>query len=190
MGEGVDLPGGLAAVPDDDASAAVVARRVAAQPVGFDAWVVAAGPHLMRFAQATARGLDPADLVQDALVAVFTRWSRLADPGQADAYARRVILNSHISRWRRWGRKVSPTPEPLIVEGAHGDEEAFDDVMAARQMLAGLPVTQRAAIFLRFYDDLTYREIADILRCREATARSHVHRALSQLKGQIEKDTP
>lgn len=44
---------------------------------------------------------------------------------------------------------------------------------------------QRAAVVLRFYEDLTYAEIGKVLGCPEATARSHVHRALAALRGRL-----
>lgn len=184
----MDLPGELAAERPVRARTQLPGSQVTGCPVDFDAWVEGAGPDLMRFAQATARGLDPADLVQDALVAVFTRWSRLSDPGLADAYARRVVLNSHISRWRTWGKRVVPVDGRA--RGLTSDHEAVvDDVLAAKKLLEVLPVNHRAAVFLRFYDDLSYRQIAEIMGCREATARSHVHRALLQLRSQLDKDS-
>lgn len=184
----MDLSRELAAVPGGDART-TAASRAGARPADFDTWVGEAGPDLMRFAQAAGRNLDPADLVQDALVAVFTRWSRLNGPGQADAYARRVILNSHISRWRKWGRRVSPVDGSPTDPATSGHEAGVDDVLVARELLATLPVTHRAAVFLRFYDDLSYREIAAVIGCREATARSYVHRSLAQLKRQLDKDS-
>ncbi|WP_375431591.1 RNA polymerase sigma factor [uncultured Friedmanniella sp.] len=185
----MDLPSDLAPMTGAAASSDVPGTLTTARPVDFDAWVAVVGSDLMRFAHATARGLDPADLVQDALVAVFMRWSRLSKPGQADAYARRVMVNSHISRWRKWGKRVSPVADPAAAEIVLGQEAAVDEVLAARQLLGTLPVTHRAAVFLRFYDDFSYAQIAAILGCRESTARSYVHRALTQLKSKLDKDT-
>jgi RNA polymerase sigma factor (sigma-70 family) len=51
-----------------------------------------------------------------------------------------------------------------------------------------LPDRQRAAVVLRFYEDLSYAEIADLLHCAEATARSSVHRALATLKATLSKE--
>jgi RNA polymerase sigma factor (sigma-70 family) len=152
----------------------------------FDVWVDEVGPDLLRFARITTRNLDPADLVQETLVAVFLRWSRLGDAGQADAYARRVILNGHVSRWRKWGRRVTVVDPATITEVGPDEGSRSDDVVTARQLLGALPVTQRAAVFMRFYDDLTYREITAVIGCREATARSYVHRALTQLRHQLD----
>ena len=58
----------------------------------------------------------------------------------------------------------------------------------ARRLLAGLPARQRAAVALRFYDDLAFAEIAMILDCPESTARSYVHRALERLRAQLKED--
>ena len=51
-----------------------------------------------------------------------------------------------------------------------------------------MPDKQRTAVVLRFYEELSYAEIADLLHCAEATARSHVHRALAVLKDTLSKE--
>ncbi|GAB2586707.1 SigE family RNA polymerase sigma factor [Microlunatus antarcticus] len=186
--QGVDQAGEAAAVAQDRGPVATARPRRGPPEAAtsFDEWVGSAAEELLRFARVTT-GDDPADLVQDALVAVFTRWSTL-DAASAVAYAKRVIVNGHVSRWRRWRRRVVPVglSEP---ETAAGTPLPAEDVLVARQLLDGLPVRQRAAVFLRFYDDLSYRDIADILGCREATARSYIHRALQQLKQHLETES-
>lgn len=153
-----------------------------AEQVSFDDWARQSGPRLLRFAQVVTGRNDAADAVQDALVAVFARWRRLSRAGTPDGYARRVIVNRHISRWRRWGRreqlaeKVEPASDPADVAAA------VSDAALARQVLAELSPRQRAAVVLRFYDDLAYSEIADILDCTDSTARSYVRRALIRLR--------
>ncbi len=189
VGKDVDLHRELTVSSVDTSVAPTAPDRGSGVDASFDAWVAGASPVLLRFAAITTRDLDPADLVQDALVAVYLRWPRWKDPGQADAYARRVILNGHVSRWRRWGRRVTMVDPALLTEDPAPDGAASADLLTARQLLAALPVPQRAAAFLRFYDDLTYREIAEVVNCREATARSHVHRALIALKNQLEEGT-
>jgi len=186
--EGMDARAQLAGTSGGDARAdPAPPETLASREAEFDAWVAAAGPDLSRFARIATRSRDPTDLVQDALVAVFTRWSQLGQPGQAEAYARRVILNGHVSRWRGWGRRVTPV-DPLVLTAVTAHEQGLDQVLIAQQLLATLPAVQRAAVFLRFYDDLTYRQIAEVIGCREATARSHVHRALLQLKRHLDED--
>ncbi len=186
----MDLPRELTVAPVGATVAPITSDAGGGVDASFDAWVAGASPALRKFARITTRDSDPADLVQDALVAVYLRWSRWTESGQADAYARRVILNGHVSRWRRWGRRVSVVDPALMTEGAAPDEAGSAEILTARQLLAGLPLPQRAAIFLRFYDDLTFRQIAEVLDCRESTARSHVHRALISLNTNSRKAPP
>ena len=181
----------LAALPVSGigAEAAVATARPSA--AGFDAWAAERGPSLLVFATAVTGNREAArDAVQDALVAVYLRWARLIIGGEPDAYARRVIINRHISWWRRLGRRERLTafdqePGPA---GA-GEQDSLADVELARRLLAGLPAQQRAAVALRFYDDLAFADIAAALGCTESTARSHVHRALARLRAQISEDS-
>lgn len=154
----------------------------------FDAWARASGPALLRFARAlSANPHDAADDTQDALVAVYLRWDRLTRTGSPDAYARRVILNRRISWWRKVGRRERAVGVANVdyLDGPSLNDPAADDLVVARDLLRSLPARQRAAVELRYYDDLGFGEIADILGCRESTARSYVHRALERLREQL-----
>jgi DNA-directed RNA polymerase specialized sigma24 family protein len=72
----------------------------------FDLWAAERGHSLLVFATAVTGNREAArDAVQDALVAVYLQWRRLAAAGDPNAYARRVIVNRHISWWRRLGRR-------------------------------------------------------------------------------------
>ena len=88
-----------------------VARRQVAAPIvdraaEFDEWAVVAAPALLRFAHVITRSdHDASDAVQDALLAVYGSWRRLRRDDAYEAYARRVIVNKTISRWRRIGRR-------------------------------------------------------------------------------------
>ncbi|MDQ4051428.1 MAG: hypothetical protein M3237_01855 [Actinomycetota bacterium] len=78
-------------------------------------------------------------------------------------------------------------PEPLLPTTSRGPDPAIavSDADEAWRLCAELPVRQRAAVVLRFYDDLSFAQIALVLDCTEPTARSHVHRALVALRGRI-----
>jgi RNA polymerase sigma-70 factor (sigma-E family) len=156
----------------------------------FDLWAAERGRSLLVFATAVTGNREAArDAVQDALVAVYLRWRRLAAGGEPDAYARRVIVNRHISWWRRLGRRERLTAFDVDHErAAEPTQDALADADLARRLLAELPARQRAAVALRFYDDLAFAEIATILDCPESTARSYVHRALARLRSQLEVD--
>ena len=182
-----------ATVPDRPIEPTVRSRSRSADDrvASFDSWAIAATPGLLRFAAVVSGSPHTAaDIVQDALVAVYPRWARLAEPGSADAYARRVIVNRHISRWRKWGRREQSTDHQAL-EAAAGPapDASASDAVVARTVLMSLPPRHRAAVVLRFYDDLAYAEMADILHCTESTARSYVHRALGQLRRELEIGT-
>lgn len=151
----------------------------------FDAFVAARGPALRRFAfLVTGDHAESADLVQDAFERAWPRWNALTVSGAQEAYLRRSIANGSVSRWRKLRRLVT-VAEPVADDVVAPDPRSAADAEAAWLLCAGLPPLQRAAVVLRFYEDLDYREIADILDCAEATARSHVHRALKLLRTRL-----
>jgi RNA polymerase sigma-70 factor (sigma-E family) len=150
-------------------------------PEQFAEWVAARGGALQRFAYLTSGSADDAaDLVQEALAHVFPRWAALAARGTAKVYVRRAIVNTAISRWRKDRRLLTGgTAEPAPVADSSQRQADSDQ---AWSLCAGLPPQQRAAVVLRFYEDLPFAEIARVLDCPESTARSHVHRALASLR--------
>jgi RNA polymerase sigma-70 factor (sigma-E family) len=157
----------------------------------FGAWATERGRSLLVFATAVTGDRETArDAVQDALVAVYLRWRRLVAAGEPDAYARRVIVNRHISWWRRLGRRERLTAFEFDQRSAaEAAQDGLADADLARRLLAELPARQRAAVALRFYDDLAFAEIATILDCAESTARSYVHRALEQLRAKLKENS-
>jgi RNA polymerase sigma-70 factor (sigma-E family) len=164
---------------------------LASRPETFDAWVAARGPSLVRFAHLiTGNTSDAQDAVQDALVAAYPRWGQLCARGTQEAYVRRSIVNRHISIWRSFGRRERPVAEPSeLEESAPAKDHASDlaDAQVAWRLCLTLPRVQRAAVVLRFYDDQSFAQIAEVLGCKESTARSHVRRALAALREQLEQ---
>jgi RNA polymerase sigma-70 factor (sigma-E family) len=148
----------------------------------FTAFVSARRPALLRFAYlATGDRSESYDLVQDALERAWPRWGALTRAGTCEAYVKRSIANGSVSRWRKMRRLVLSAdpvgPDAAVVQR--------DDTDWAWDLCGGLPRVQRAAVVLRFYEDLPYDQIALVLDCAEATARSHVHRALHALRKQL-----
>ncbi|MFT4215875.1 MAG: sigma-70 family RNA polymerase sigma factor [Micropruina sp.] len=154
--------------------------------VRFEDYVATRSVALQRFAYLVARNAEDArDLVQDALLGLYPRWARVSAAGDVDAYVKRSIVNAGITRWRRTGREqVSDRLQEIAPDHAAD----VTDAELAWKLCGSLPTLQRAAVALRFYDDLEYAEIASILGCAEATARSHVHRALTRLRTQLIED--
>ena len=160
----------------------------APRDLAFDEWVDARVPALLRFAYLVTGSQDAAEeAVQTALTKACEQWSRIRRTTDPDTYVRRMVANAHVSSWRRFGKRVSPVAEirPTVTGPDPADQVAGSD--AVWRVCSQLPRQQRAAVVLRFYEDLEYAEIAAILEVTEATARSHVHRALANLRAELER---
>lgn len=157
----------------------------------FASWVAARGPALQRFAHLVTGTADAPDLVQEALARAYPRWDELSRTDTAEAYVRRSIVNASVSGWRKTRRLVSvDDPEPHVRHPEPDPAVAVTDADHAWRLCAELPVQQRAAVVLRFYEDLSFAQIALVLDCPESTARSHVHRAVAALRARLEQENP
>lgn len=164
--------------------AVLAAAEVRTGPLDFEVWVTAKADALLRFAYVlTGDATLAEDAVQDALTTACARWARVSRADDPEAYVKRMVVNAHISWWRRFRRREAPVDDPVRTARAVSDGTAARaEADAIWDLCATLPDKQRAAVVLRFYEELSYAEIAQLLHCAEATARSHVHRALAALK--------
>ena len=166
----------------------VTDARPAASELSFDAWVEARVAALLRFAYLVTGSQHAAeDAVQSALTRACEKWSRVRRTTDPDAYVRRMVVNAHVSSWRRAGRRELSVPE---VRGTRTGPDLAETVAsgdAVWRVCTRLPRQQRAEVVLRYYEDLDYPEIEAILGCTETTARSHVHRALAALRAELER---
>jgi len=126
------------------------------------------------------------DLVQDAFVRLAGRLAHLRDEGAFEAYLRRTVVNLSRSYFRH--RKVERAylertgRAPAERSAAMPDLGDRDALWAA---LARLPQRQRAALVLRYYEDLSERQIADVLRAPVGTVKSLLSRGLRTLRDEI-----
>jgi RNA polymerase sigma-70 factor (sigma-E family) len=164
----------------------VTEKRTTAGDPSFDEWVEARVAALLRFAYLVTGSQHAAeDAVQSALTRVCEKWSRVRRTTAPDAYVRRMVVNAHISAWRRSGRRELAVAEVRDTEVTdHAGAIATGD--AVWRVCATLPTQQRAAVVLRYYEDLEYAEIAAVLGVTQTTARSHVHRALASMRAELE----
>lgn len=127
------------------------------------------------------------DLVQTALYKTFTAWGRLRAVEAAEAYTRTTMVRL-AGRWgrRRWrGERPDAAPGSHLPtnSGSGGDPADASAVsLDVRAALAQLPIGQRAALVLRFFDDLSEADTAAILGCSPGTVKSRVSRGLAGLR--------
>ncbi len=148
----------------------------------FTAFVAERAPALVRAAYALTGDQRAAeDLVQGALAKAYARWSRIG--GDAEAYVRRIVYNDRITGWRRHGRhrEVSMGELPDRPSGRDLDRDATLRLVL-RDALLLLPARQRAVLVLRYLEDRSVEETADVLGCRPGTVASQASRALAKLR--------
>ena len=129
------------------------------------------------------------DLTQDALVAMFRSWERVASADSPAAYARKVLINRRLADLRRPRVDELLTPEPDARGAAGSDDGGYDDREAVWQALSNITVRQRTVLVLRYYEDLTDSEIAGLLKCRRSTVRSLAARGLAALRSTALRST-
>ncbi|MFD5569646.1 SigE family RNA polymerase sigma factor [Streptomyces cadmiisoli] len=169
-------------------TAATTARQThpyAAYP-SFSSYVRARGPVLLRTARSlTANPCDAEDLLQTALTKTYVAWERIEDHRALDGYVRRALLNTRTSQWRK--RKVDefacdelPEPDPVAAADDPAEHQALHDAMW--RAIMRLPARQRAMVVLRYYEDLSEAQTAEVLDVSVGTVKSAVSRALGKLR--------
>jgi RNA polymerase sigma-70 factor (sigma-E family) len=167
-----------------------MATRSRERVSGFAELVEARSTALLRLAYAVVGDHQLAqDLLQEALVKVYVAWPRLRDASAAEAYARRTIVTTAIS-WRR--RRSFHEPPVDSVPDSEGDADQSDrlathDVLW--QQVRGLPPRQRTALVLRYYEDLSEAETADLMGCSTGTVKSQLSAALGKLRERLGPET-
>ena len=151
----------------------------------FTAFVRARSANLLRLAVLlTGDRADGEDLLQTALAKVYRSWWRLRDPARAEAYVRRTLVTSVIS-WRRRGMARESATD-RVPEGLVADQSAqVIDREVMRQALRSLSPGQRTVLVLRFYEDLSEWQTAELLGCSVGTVKSQTARGLAMLRRRI-----
>jgi len=154
------------------------------EPDGFRAFVVARQRSLLRVAYLLTGDWQLAeDLVQTVLVKVWPRWNRVFAAGDPYAYVRRSLVNTYLTSRRRprWSREVLAAEVP---EAASEPDRfaAFDLQDMLARLLPALPVRQRTALILRYYEDLTEAQTAELMGCSTGTVKSQTSKALAKLR--------
>ncbi len=122
------------------------------------------------------------DLVQTSLAKTYAAWGKVREPAAAAGYARVVLANTAASWFRRRSWRNELPSEELPERATHPEPSDRPAVIAA---LSTLPPRQRAVVVLRYFDDLSVREVADALDISEGTVKSQTSAALVKLRARL-----
>ena len=157
----------------------------------FDAFVEARSTALLRLAYLLTGDHGHAeDLLQTALLRAARHWRRVR--GSPEAYVRQILVNLSKDRIRLLGRRLREAPLPDDVDRAGpvaasgGPSEQIDERRRVARAVTQLPIRQRQVVVLRFFEDLSVAQTAELLGCSEGTVKSHTARAVAQLRGLVE----
>jgi RNA polymerase sigma-70 factor (sigma-E family) len=152
----------------------------------FEEFVVARGTALMRTAVLLCAGSrhDAEDVLQTALEKAYRHWRRIE--GDPEPYVRRIMVNLTISRARRRKiiNEISMSEPPDHAGPSTVDGVALRDTLISE--LRALPPRQRAVLVLRYWEDLSEAETADLLGCSPGTVKSQASKGLAKLRNRQE----
>lgn len=139
-------------------------------PLGRVAYLLTGDPHLAE------------DLVQQTLIRVASHWERIVAGGDPDPYVRRVLYHQAVSWWRRRRREHAVSHDMLPERPAPDRHDEVDTTLAMRRALARLTPKQRTVLVLRYYEDLTEAQSAQVLGIGIGTVKSQTRDALARLR--------
>ena len=148
----------------------------------FETYATQSRRRLLRYAVVLTNDPDLAeDVLHEVLLRAGQRWSKIGRLDEPHAYVRRMLTHEVVSWHRKWGR-VTARPDAELDQPILDPTGAVDRREAILRELSRLPVRQRAAIVLRYFEDLSDDQIGQVLGCRAGTVRIHIHRAMKRLR--------
>ncbi|QNN54086.1 SigE family RNA polymerase sigma factor [Nocardioides mesophilus] len=151
----------------------------------FTQYVVARSPQLTRTAYLLCGDPHRAeDLVQIALTKLYLAWDRVDRSDTIDAYVRQILVRACIDESRRpWRRReVTDGQDRSGMPGKETEPQVESAVFAA---LRALPPGQRAAVVLRYWNDLSVEETARLIGCSRSTVKTQASRGLERLRAAL-----
>lgn len=154
---------------------------------GFDRFLAERSGRLWRAAWLlTGDSQHAEDLVQTALVKTYSRYDSMTDDNHYEAYVRTTIHRTFVSWWRKrsWRSEVASDVSATASGTAahHPESELSLDVARA---LAELPRMQRSVMVLRYFEDFSVADVAEMLGISQGTVKSYSHRACESLRGSL-----
>jgi len=155
---------------------------------GYAEFAAARAGHLYRSACLLTGGDThlAEDLVQETLGRLYVRWGRLARVGNPAGYAQTVLTRTFLAHQRRRSSTERATDVlPELPDGAGGDTPLRLTLIEA---LGRLPVKDRAVVVLRYWEDRSIEETADVMNVSSAAVRTRCVRALGRLRALLGED--
>ncbi|PUA83047.1 SigE family RNA polymerase sigma factor [Nocardioides currus] len=151
---------------DSDFSAYMAARQTALYRTAY----LLAGDH------ASAE-----DLLQNAFAKLYLSWDKVRDREALDGYVRRIMVNENNSLWRRAWKRREHSTDAVPETASHA---TYDDGLGSAlwSYVSTLPPKQRSVVVLRYYEQLSEAEVADVLGISVGTVKSQASRALAGLR--------
>jgi RNA polymerase sigma factor (sigma-70 family) len=162
-----------------------------AEQVEFTLWLQSRQKALLRAAKAICFDTQNAeDVLQEALADVYTRWKKVKEHENPEAYVIRVMVSKHADLRRKWGRKRQEKEVSWeLAESVLTISDQSDDVvqrLLVQSALKSLSAVQRAVLVLVYEHGLVIREVADVLQIPMGTAASHLARGKAAVAAHLE----
>jgi RNA polymerase sigma-70 factor (sigma-E family) len=151
--------------------------------VTFEEFAAARLPAVLAFAAVlTGQRATAEDIAQEVLIRACARWDTIGGLDRPELYVRKMVLNEFLS-WRRHSWRLIPAGDTAAAAQSTSDlADQYAERAALLAEIGKLPRRQRAVLVLRYYEDRSDTEIAELLGCRPATIRAYVSRALAALR--------
>lgn len=148
----------------------------------FREFMAARWPALVRLGYGLTGDLGLAeDLAQTTLANVYASWSRVSRASDPDAYVYRIMFNANKGRFRK--KRVAEQPSAMLPEaGAPDATDSVEQRTVLMSALLELAPRQRAAVLLRYFEDLSEAQTAAVLNCSVGTVKSQTFHALARLR--------
>lgn len=157
----------------------------ASRDADFAAYMQARQASLLRTAYLLTGDRHTAeDLTQTAFAKLYLAWDKVRDQGSLDGYVRRIVVNEHHSLWRRAWKRRELSSDQLPEHPQHDEYDEYDAGVGRElwDLVQTLPRKARAVVVLRYYEELSEAETAEVLGISVGTVKSQASRALAALR--------
>ncbi|MCI1590860.1 sigma-70 family RNA polymerase sigma factor [Heyndrickxia oleronia] len=127
---------------------------------------------------------DALDIVQETVYKAFISIKQLKEPNYFSTWLTRILINCALDFIRK-NKNIIPFAE---VEDTSEERQPIEEKLDLVEAIRKLENPYKTVIILRYYKDLTIKQIADLLNCPEGTVKTNIHRAISKLKLDLKEE--